>query len=468
MSTLVFESEIKLKEYNCEFFDYLGKYLPIFNQYQRIAFYAIKHSFVKYGKLDQTVKNELTSTLKEKYGLTNRATDSIVSNMAGRFDSAKKLKKYEVSQLSKRQEKFEEHIQKICKEIQDIRSSQQLTADEITKIKTYKQKLYWKKNKLNRIKQRLTNALKAIETNRYKVCFGTKHLLKTNKAKFRAQRDSEIFFIGRAKDTACNNNFQITYNKQNNRFDFKIRKEIDLENGKYVFGSLYFGRKHKHLLKSLISQKNSPLTYRIKVKEGRIYLQVAYTTKYTKESILTRKSIGVIGVDFNKGFVSVSETDNKGNLVVTFNIDYRFKSGNKTKSDFETISKMLSELSLTTGKDLAIENLDFKNKKSTLVSNYGKKYNSMLSSLSYSTFAKIIESKAEKYRINLIKVNPAFTSQIGETKYGEPRKLNIHSAAAYVIARRGMGLSDAKNKRPKKQKPRYKKYSKRPLRVETR
>jgi len=39
-------------------------------------------------------------------------------------------------------------------------------------------------------------------------------------------------------------------------------------------------------------------------------------------------------------------------------------------------------------------------------------------------------------------VSPSYTSKIGKQKYAGNRKLTVHNAAAYVIARRGQGLKD--------------------------
>ena len=65
----------------------------------------------------------------------------------------------------------------------------------------------------------------------------------------------------------------------------------------------------------------------------------------------------------------------------------------------------------------------------------------MLNSLAYSKFSDIIDNICFKNRVTLIKVNPAYTSKIGKEKYTNSMKLNIHNAASYVIARRGMGLA---------------------------
>lgn len=39
-------------------------------------------------------------------------------------------------------------------------------------------------------------------------------------------------------------------------------------------------------------------------------------------------------------------------------------------------------------------------------------------------------------------VNPAYTSIIGKEKYSENKKLNVHTAASYVIGRRALNFID--------------------------
>ena len=312
-----------------------------------------------------------------------------------------------------------------------------------TKYKNLKIKIYWKQNRLNTKKQKLKNLVDEIETGKYKVCFGTKELLKKDYEKFVEKRDSEIYFLGRAGDGACNNNFQVEYSSKTNQFYCRIRKEIDLENDKFVYGKFYFNNKsYTNLLKNLLRTKESALTYRIKIKDNRVFLQIMYNLKHKKELCITRNNYGVVGVDFNKGFVSVSETDKYGNLINTFNINYRYSKGNQTINDFQYIATKLKNYCLNTGKDLVIEKLNFKKKKDGLISKKGRKYNEMLSSLAYSKFDSIITSKCIKNRIFLHKVNPAWTSWIAKQKYCPKMKLNIHSGASYVIARRGMSLTD--------------------------
>ena len=439
-------TELKLnKEYNQLVGKYISDYIEIFNKIQRLTFHRIKNYYIKNGKITQEDKNIIYAQLKEEFNLTTRAIDAIMSNMLGRYEAIKELKKFEQKSLERKISTLEKELTRLKDEraLQRINLNNNLKDFNFVKYKNLKIKIYWKENRLNTKKQKLKNLKNEIETGKYKVCFGTKKLLQKDYKEFVKKRDSEIYFLGRAGEKSCNNNFQVEYSSKTNQFYFRIRKEIDLDNDKFVYGQFNFNNKnHTNLLKNLLRTKESALTYRIKVKDNKVLLQIIYNFEHNKDLCITRNSYGVVGVDFNKGFVSVSETDKYGNLINTFNIDYQYSKGNETTNDFQYIATRLKDYCLNTGKDLVIEKLNFTEKKDNLISKKGKKYNEMLSSLAYSKFDSIITSKCAKNKIFLHKVNPAWTSWIAKQKYCPKMKLNIHSGASYVIARRGMLLKD--------------------------
>ena len=439
-------TELKLnKEYNQLAGKYISDYIELFNKIQRLTFHRIKNYHIKNGKITLKDKGVIYAQLKEEFNLTSRAIDAILSNMLGRYESIKELKEFERKSLERKISTLETELTKLKDErtLQRISLNNNLKDFNFVKYKNLKIKIYWKQNRLNTKKQKLKNLEKEIETGKYKVCFGTKKLLQKDYKEFIEKRDSEIYFLGRAGDNACNLNFQVEYSSKINQFYFRIRKEIDLDNDKFVYGQFNFNNKdYTNLLKNLLRTKESALTYRIKFKNNKVLLQIIYNFEHNKDLCVTRDSYGVVGVDFNKGFVSVSETDKYGNLINTFNIDYQYSKGNQTTNDFQNIATRLKDYCLNTGKDLVIEKLDFTKKKDNLISKRGKKYNEMLSSLAYSKFDSIITSKCAKNRIFLHKVNPAWTSWIAKQKYCPKMKLNIHSGASYVIARRGMLLKD--------------------------
>ena len=439
-------TELKLnKEYNQLVGKYISDYIELFNKIQRLTFHRIKNYYIKNGKITQEDKNIIYAQLKEEFNLTTRAIDAIMSNMLGRYEAIKELKKFEQKSLERKISTLEKELTRLKDEriLQRINLNNNLKDFNFVKYKNLKIKIYWKENRLNTKKQKLKNLKNEIETGKYKVCFGTKALLQKDYKEFVKKRDSEIYFLGRAGEKSCNNNFQVEYSSKTNQFYFRIRKEIDLENDKFVYGKFNFNNKnHTNLLKYLLRTKESALTYRIKVKDNKVLLQIIYNFEHNKDLCVTRNNYGVVGVDFNKGFVSVSETDKYGNLINTFNIDYQYSKGNQTTNDFQVIATRLKDYCLNTGKDLVIEKLDFTKKKDNLISKKGKKYNEMLSTLAYSKFDSIVTSKCAKNRIFLHKVNPVWTSWIAKQKYCPKMKLNIHSGASYVIARRGMFLKD--------------------------
>ena len=211
---------------------------------------------------------------------------------------------------------------------------------------------------------------------------------------------------------------------------------------RYAYGKVYFNH-HKAQIVSILRSKGSPLSYRIVKRKDRYYLCCTFEFQAGSSDIVTRSSYGTIGLDFNKGFVTLSETNQYGHLVKTQFLSYRFKAGNKTKTDLRNIANHVVGLALRRGKDVCIENLDFSATKSKTESRVGRKYNDMLHSLAYREFSEVIESATYRNRVRLNKVNPAWTSWLAERIYCKPMKLNIHTGASYVIARRGQGYKDA-------------------------
>jgi transposase, IS605 orfB family len=297
--------------------------------------------------------------------------------------------------------------------------------------------------------QKLVNLNYQIESGKLKLCFGTKKLLKQNYDKFVEQRDSQMTFIGAREEICCNQNLQLTYNKKNNQFIVRLRrdfggyKSVNIKD-KFTYGKIYFNH-YKDKIISILRNKNSPLSYKIIKKNGRYYLCCTFETQVDENGFITCSDYGTIGLDFNKGFVTLSETNQYGHLVQTQFLPYRFKSGNKTKTDLQKIANHVTALACQTGKDICIENLDFKTKRSkieTTETRQGKQYNDMIHSLAYRQFIDIIESAAYRNKVTLTKVNPAWTSWLAKKLYCPTMKLNVHIGASYVIARRGQGYKD--------------------------
>ena len=430
---------------NKDIIEYFENACVYFCKLQRKAFHIFKNENIKGNK---TEYNKIRKKFMKEHNISKRTADSILKDVQGRLKALAELKRYEISQKEQKIKGLKEEIEKLDAKILEF---QEKMKNRI-KVNHFK---YWnlktsrvfKKMKLNKFQMRLEQLKWETETGNYKLCFGTKKLLKFDKNEFVLHRDSRMSYIGSQDETARNQMFQLSYNNRNNQFDIKLRKDFGLDvDTEYVFGKCYFNNHKNKLIEALGNKNSTPLTYCIIRRDGRYYLHCTFEYRIEDKSLfLTRKTYGTIGIDFNKGFLAISETDRNGNLVKTDILKYRFGKGNKTKSDLEKCISLILNRAFEVGKDVCFENLNFKDKKSKTLkgkTDKGKKYNSMLHSLAYSLYDKLITNMAFRNKIGIIKVNPAWTSWIAKNKFCERMKLNIHIGASFVIARRGLGIKD--------------------------
>lgn len=325
----------------------------------------------------------------------------------------------------------------------NVQKLQQNKAVNLIKHRNLKRRLVAKKAQLNQLTQKYQNLVYQIDNNKYKLCFGSKQLLQSDYQAFVKQRDSQMSFVGCKAEPSCNQMLQLEFNPKNNQFRIKLRKDIGgfkSSDDKYAYGQVYFNH-HKSIIKHILRDKNSPLSFKIIKKNNRYYLHCTFEIQVESEEFKTRSAYGTIGLDFNKGFVTLSETNQYGHLVQTQLLPYRFKSGHKTTTDLQKIAKRVITLALETGKDICIENLDFKRTKAKTQRRQNKKYNEMLHSLAYKQFADSIEQCGYRHLVYTKRVNPAWTSWLAKRNYCPAMKLNIHIGASYVIARRGQGYT---------------------------
>ena len=430
---------------NKDIIEYFENASVYFCKLQRKAFHIFKNENRTGSKTEY--KKFIQNFMKE-HNISRRTANSILKYAQGKLKAIEGLKKYEISQKEQKIKKLKGDIERLDNKILRFQEGMEnkVKVDHL-KYWNLKKSRAFKKMKLNEFQLTLEQLKWQVETGNYKLCFGTKNLLKGNKEEFVLQRDRQMFFIGSKDETGRNSMFQLKYNKRNNQFEIKIRKDFGLDKkDKYVSGKCYFNHHKNKLIEALSNKNSTPLTYSIIRKNGRYYLHCVFEYRVEDESdFLTRKTHGTIGIDFNKGFFAISEIDKSGNLVGTDILEYRFGEGNKTKSDLESCISKIIKRAVDTGKDVCFEDLNFKDKKSKTMkgtTDRGKKYNNMLHNLAYSLYIKLITNIAFRNKVVTIKVNPAWTSWIAKNKFCERMKLNTHTGASFVIARRGLGIKD--------------------------
>ena len=323
-------------------------------------------------------ESSLNTELQDKYNISKRTANSIIKTVQGRLNSIKALKKTEVKQNQYRLERISKKLEKLIPMLSDLKlKARENNIKDLTKYRNLKTKVAFLKIRKDKLVNKIKSLNHQLETNKFKIIFGTKKLLKQSLEEFLNKRDNQMIFLGSKDETGCNSTFQLKYVSKINQFIMKVRKDFKYKNTKgeerYVYGRCFFNN-HKKLLKEILNSKNSPLTYQI----------------------------------------------------------------------IKRINK-LTELALRTGKDIVVEDLNFLKKKSKAMqgkSEKGKRYNKTLHSLAYRTFLDRAEQICNRENVGLIKVNPAWTSWIAKNKFCDKMKLNIHTGAAFVIARRGMNIKD--------------------------
>ena len=395
-------------------------------------------------------RNELNKLLQERFSVTRRTANSAIYEVEQIISSALALIPLNIEKLETRIEGKIKLIEKKRKEMAKIHTSRKTNTKRLEKLKFH---IYNIHNSINRIRQKIENLERQLNERKPNICMGTKKLARNDMKSFKQHRDSQINYIGRACEKQGNTNFQLQYVKKGNLFVMKVRRDFgkwknDRSSERFAYGKCHFkygGRQ----LRNAIRGNVSPVTVSVIRRNERYYLFVTVAVSYESSAIVTRKEHGVIGIDFNKGFINICETDEKGNILNIEKMKYPFGKAGITDAGLADVISEVCEKSIETGKSIVAEDLSFERKKrksKKAVTPTEKERMRMLHSLPYSRYAQILENITFNRRIELIKVNPAYTSRIAEQKFCNRMKLNIHNGAAYVIARKGMGIKDSSKK----------------------
>ena len=391
-------------------------------------------------------RNDLNKLLQEKFSVTSRTASSAIYEVEEIISSALALIPLNIEKLEARIESKIKLIGKKKKEMAKIHASRKTNTKRLGKLKLH---IYNIHNSINRIRQKIENFERQLNEKKPNICLGTKKLARNDIKAFKKHRDSRINYIGRAYEKQGNANFQMQYVKKGNFFAMKVRRDFgkwkeDRSPERFAYGKCHFkygGRQ----LRDAMRDNASPVTVSVIRRDDRYYLFVTIAISYESSAIVTRKEYGVIGIDFNKGFINICETDEKGNIVNIEKMKYPFGKAGITNAGLAEVISKVCEKSIETGKSIVAEDLSFertKRKAGKAVTPTEKERMRTLHSLPCSRYAQILENITFNRKIELIKVNPAYTSRTAEQKFCNQMKLNIHNGAAYVIARKGMGIKD--------------------------
>jgi len=393
----------------------------LMEQVERLYF---RERFIKHGQ-----PNELKRQFLKEYGITGRQLNGIIFSLAGKVDATKKC-------LQRNLETKERKLEAVKKRIREALTGKD---KDWFKIHQYERQAVRLEDTITKLNKRIASAAPSI-------CFGSRKLfrkqfyLKNNGYHdhdewlndWRATRASQFYCLGSKGESFGNQTCQMLSNGLQLRlpncftpkFGIHITVPVVFPYGEVILRSaLYTGQ---------------AINYRFIRKDKGWYVHV--TTERVNVLPVTDRKNGDFAVDLKADHLEVGRIEEFGNPVDSWNIDTLLLG--KSKTQIAAIVGDAIALVVQYAKDnlvpVVIEDLKLDKKKGRGC----KKVNRKVSMITYAAFRKLLLSKAFQYGVEVISINPAYTSVIGWVKFGTGYRLTPHQAAAVAVARRGLGFGE--------------------------
>jgi IS605 OrfB family transposase len=197
------------------------------------------------------------------------------------------------------------------------------------------------------------------------------------------------------------------------------------------------------LLESWQTQNYFAYTVELKLRDGEVYGSVSFEiptpkVKYTKEN-------GVLAIDTNASpiHLAIAEVSKTGELLSyqTISLHHLLGLSQNSKDHQEWIlAHQIVNLAIEKGKAIALENLKKlrKGKRGDGKAELRKR----LHQWNAKKFLQKLKRVAMLKGVEVIEVNPAYTSIIGMLKYAPQLNIDKDIAGAYVIGRRALGFKE--------------------------
>ena len=178
-----------------------------------------------------------------------------------------------------------------------------------------------------------------------------------------------------------------------------------------------------------------PVTWRVKLlPRGKVQLSV--TVEEPDSPVFSDPARGAVGVDLNAGHVALCHVSGDGHVIGRRRIPLD-RDSHSVHAAAWAVVRSASERRCP----IVLEDLDFRSKKAWLRS-YGKRFASVLSNFRSRQFRDAVERAARRSGVEVVYVNPAWTTKLGKLKHSARLSLGVHHAAAFVIGRRGLGFCE--------------------------
>lgn len=433
----------------------LDAYAELFGWVERTLFARSTAQGVKPEKL----KNEYL----KRFGITGRQFNAIRVSLDGKTDSVKGRRTGLIDEAKTRLKKAQATLKKL-----GTAPKSETPEAEAKRL----DKLHQKTRRAVTMAARLESMQADHKAGRVRIAFGSRRLFRAQFdlsangfADHAAWRDawhrarSEQFSVLGSKDETGGCQGCVATLADDGTVSLRLRvpdslvkasKYVELHGIRFAYGmdqiraALECGRVVERVSatgKPTKTRHGKALTYRF-VRDGkgwRVFVSVSVDPVPT----ISTAQAGAVGADFNADHLAVAETDRHGNLIAhqRIDLDPRGMNSDQRRAAMGDAVKQVVERARASSKPIVIERLDFREKKARLEGADPWRAR-MLSALAYRDFDSMLRAAAFRAGIDVIAVNPAYTSVIGAVNHAARLGISVHAAAAFAIARRGLGLKE--------------------------
>lgn len=401
---------------------FLAAYAPIFHR-------AACGTVQQLQSCEAFNKSAWNTHLQRSYGISKRHANGVISFATGAVDSAKECRSNHIKQLQGQLRSTQQWLKQAQKKLRDGR-------------KFYAKK-HWQNSKTG-CRFPLSSSLQHRSTNWQNLKFQLHHkqrkvyllqrkldCLRTAPIRVSIPRH-QAFIVG-SKDETCGNQ---VCQWDGNQIRLRVPQCLESRFGKHVTSNI--GAFPRNINRLPATGAKTWYFYR---KEGKWCVAVQFTPAPVKR-VSRHSRYGCIGIDLNPGSIGWAYVDTDGNLKAHGQIPLQMglPSGQQQAQIVDACLQLVV-LATAYACPIVCEDLGFAAKK-TQLRERGRKYARMMSGWAYSRFYELLHSITSNRGIYLFTVNPAYSSLIGLVKFARMYGLGSDCAAALVIARRGMRLSE--------------------------
>jgi IS605 OrfB family transposase len=415
---------------------------------------------VLYGHLmrrlfvDLYVRDRKLSECKKLYiarhGLTARQFNAIAFELNGKVRAVREARKQRMATLEDQIAATEKAIRRLQREDKALASGrvQDLKPHERA-VRRWRVRfcLHQKKRRLSMLRARLLAEQQ--HQGPPSICFGSRklfcaqfHLAENGFAShadwlraWREARASAFFCLGSKDETGGNQTCTLL---PDGTLRLRVSHALVGQYGTHVVISGIRFPYGQEVIDAALSAGQA-ISYRFVRKDCVWYLFA--TTERPRAEWVTSRVAGALGVDLNPDRVAVGEVDRFGNPLCVRDIPIQVQ-GRRKEQVLSALGDAVADIATwarTSGKPVVVERLDFRAKKARL-RDVSDRHARKLSHFAYAAFHALLVSRAAREGVEVIEVNPAYTSVMGKVKFMARYGLSPHGSAAVAIARRGLGF----------------------------